>query len=84
MIKSNQTFSQCSYTKTDYPQMIQRLDEKTHFIFSHKKHKDRMYSNRKIKGGRKETTFYCDTCDRKAGIHQGECFKNFHTLKNYK
>lgn len=45
--------------------MIQRLDEKTHFIFSHKKHKDRMYSNRKIKGGKKETTFYCDTCDRK-------------------
>lgn len=34
--------------------------------------------------GRKETTFYCDTCDRKADIHQGECFKNFHILKNYK
>lgn len=64
---------------------IQRLDGKTHFIFSHTKHKDCMVcSNRTIKGGRKETTFYCDTCDRKPGLHPGECFKNYHTMKNYK
>lgn len=64
---------------------IQRLDEKTCFIFSHKKHKDCIVcSNRKIKGKRKETMFYCDTCDRNPGIHPGEYFKKFHTLKNYK
>lgn len=64
---------------------IQRLDGKSHFIFSHKKHKDCIVcSNRKIRGGRKETTFYCETCDRKPGLHPGECFKKYHTLKKFK
>lgn len=41
-------------------------------------------SNRKIPGGRKETSFYCDTCPRKPGLHPNGCFDRYHTKKDYK
>jgi hypothetical protein len=41
-------------------------------------------SNRKIKGGRRETVFYCNTCTRKPGLHSGECFEKYHSHKKYK
>ncbi|CAK9818387.1 hypothetical protein ANTQUA_LOCUS9790 [Anthophora quadrimaculata] len=41
-------------------------------------------SNRKIKGGRHQTNYFCDTCTRKPGLHVGECFEKYHTIKNYK
>ncbi|KAL2735720.1 piggyBac transposable element-derived protein 4-like [Vespula squamosa] len=41
-------------------------------------------SNRKIKGGRHQTNYFCDTCTRKPGLHVGECFEKYHTMENYK
>jgi len=32
----------------------------------------------------KETTYICETCDRKPGLHVGTCFKWYHTLKKLK
>ena len=29
-------------------------------------------------------TFFCETCERKLELHPGNCFKIYHTLKNYK
>lgn len=43
-----------------------------------------VYSNRKIKGGRRQTNYFCSTCSRKPGLHIGDCFEKFHTLQNYK
>lgn len=41
-------------------------------------------SQRSTPGGRKRTRLYCDTCPNKPGLHPGDCFKRFHTMKNYK
>lgn len=41
-------------------------------------------SNRKIKGGRRESAYHCDTCTRKPGLHIGDCFEKYHTQENYK
>lgn len=41
-------------------------------------------SNRKVPGGRKETTFYCATCPCKPGLHPNTCFDKYHTVKKYK
>lgn len=54
-------------------------------IFSPLK-KQRLYDvpNREIKGGRKETNFYCGICERKSALHSGERIKKYHALKTYK
>lgn len=65
----------------------QRLDGKLHIITLNpqKKHKDcAVCSNRKVPGGRKETSYICETCDRKPGLHVGQCFKRYHTMVNYR
>jgi len=64
----------------------QRLDGTGHFIYNNpNKHKDcTVCSNRKIPGGRHETTYFCDTCERKPGLHPGDCFKKYHTLLKFK
>lgn len=41
-------------------------------------------SNQKIKGGRRKTIYYCDTCPRKPGLHIGMCFEQYHTLSDFK
>lgn len=65
----------------------QRLDGRLHTILAHKygKHKDCVVcSNRKVKGGRHETVYFCDTCDKKPSLHIGECFRKYHTVKLYR
>mgnify|MGYP003406709624 FL=1 len=65
----------------------ERLNGKPHYNMriNNKKSKDCMVcSNRNIKGERHETYFFCETCTRKPGLHPGECFKRYHTLKDYK
>ncbi|CAK9833061.1 PiggyBac transposable element-derived protein 4 [Anthophora retusa] len=65
----------------------QRLNGKLHIITLHpqNKHKDcAVCSNRKVPGGRKEKSYICETCDRKPGLHVGQCFKRYHTMVNYK
>ena len=32
----------------------------------------------------KETQVFCETCERKPGLHPGNCFKIYPTLKDYK
>ena len=41
-------------------------------------------SDRKVKGGRHETRFICETCDRKPALHIGECFKKYHTMVKFR
>lgn len=41
-------------------------------------------SKRNIKNGRHETRYFCETCIRKPGLHPGNCFNRYHTMKNYK
>jgi len=65
----------------------QRLNGMLHVIIPHpeKKHKDCIVcSKENVPGGRKETTYICETCDRKPGLHMGMCFKRYHTLKKFK
>jgi hypothetical protein len=65
----------------------ERLNRKPHFIYSNEKSNSKdcaVCSNRRIKGGRRETVFYCNTCTRKPGLLPGECFKKYHSLKKYK
>lgn len=65
----------------------QRLDGKSHFIMQkiNKSTKDcAVCSDRKTPGGRRETSFYCETCTRQPGLHPGSCFKKYHTMRHYK
>jgi hypothetical protein len=65
----------------------ERLNRKPHFIYSNEKSNSKdcaVCSNRKMKGGRRETVFYCNTCTRKPGLHPGECFEKYHSLKKCK
>ncbi|KAK2588065.1 hypothetical protein KPH14_004130 [Odynerus spinipes] len=65
----------------------QRLNNELHIIQLNPlhKHKDcKVCSKRKIKGGRRETNYYCETCSDRPALHVGECFKRYHTLHQYK
>ena len=65
----------------------QRLNGMLHVIIPHpeKKHKDCIVCfKQNVPGGRKETTYICETCDRKPDLHVGMCFKRYHTLKKFK
>jgi Transposase IS4 len=65
----------------------ERLDGKSHFIMLRPNSRTKdcsVCSNRKIKGGRRETVYFCETCERKPGLHPGDCFKKYHTEVNYK
>jgi hypothetical protein len=65
---------------------MERLNGRLHFIVQKESMSTKDYmvcSNRQVKGGRWETSFYCKTCQRKPGLHPGSCFKKYHTLKNY-
>jgi hypothetical protein len=56
----------------------QGLNGMLHVIIPHpeKKHKDFIVcSKQSVPGGRKETTYICETCDRISGLHIGTCFK---------
>lgn len=66
---------------------LERLNGRLHII----RHDDNgncrdciVCSNRKIKGGRKQTRFYCDTCLKKPFMCIGNCFQKYHTLENFK
>ncbi|KAJ4440826.1 hypothetical protein ANN_10672 [Periplaneta americana] len=64
-----------------------RLNGKLHLIRAHERKVTKdcaVCSNRKVKGGRKETSFYCDTCERKPGLHPNKCFALYHTEKKYR
>jgi hypothetical protein len=65
----------------------ERLNGKPHFIYSNQKSNSKdcaVCSDRKVKGGRRETVFYCNTCARKPGLHPGECFEKYHSLQVYR
>lgn len=65
----------------------QRLNGMLHVIIPHpeKKHKDCIVcSKRNVPGGRRETTYICETCDRKPGLRVETCFKRYHTLEKFK
>lgn len=65
----------------------ERLNKFPHFIYHYeqKKHKDCIVcSNRKVKGGRKETYYYCKTCSNQPAMCPGDCFERYHTLKIFK
>ena len=41
-------------------------------------------SNRKVKGGRRESRYYCATCSAKPGLHIDDCFERHRTIQEYK
>lgn len=65
----------------------ERLNGKPHFIAKKPNNSTKdcvVCSKRNIPGGRKETTYFCETCSRHPGCHPGKCFKDYHTKKIYK
>lgn len=63
-----------------------RLDGRLHVIRSNpqRKTKDCMVCSNVCGMGRKRTTYYCDTCESKPGLHMGDCFELYHTKQVYK
>lgn len=65
----------------------ERLNGKLHIIRRNEggRSKDCLVcSNRRVKGGRRESGYHCGTCVRKPGLHIGDCFERYHTIDNYK
>lgn len=63
-----------------------RLNKKLHILdrSSDKSSREcRVCSDRK-NGNRRETNFYCRTCEDHPFMLIGACFEKYHTLKNYK
>lgn len=62
-----------------------RLNNKLHIPDVGQRKRDCIVcSNRKTPGGRRQTTYYCQTCTNQPAMHIGECFKTYHTVQNYK
>jgi hypothetical protein len=65
----------------------ERLDGKQHFIYANENSNSKdcaVCSISKIKGGRRETVYYCATCSGKPGLNPGDCFELYHTKVNFK
>ena len=64
----------------------ERLNNKPHFIYNDKKNRKDciVCSNRKVKGARRETKFYCKTCTLHPALCPGECFERYHTMRAFK
>jgi hypothetical protein len=63
----------------------ERLDGKEHFIYANSNSKDcAVCLNSKVKGGRRETVYYCATRSSKPGLNTGDCFELYHTKVNFK
>jgi hypothetical protein len=63
------------------------LDGKQHFIYANGNSNSKdcaVCLNSKIKGGRRETVYYCATCSSKPGLNPGDCFELYHTKVNFK
>jgi hypothetical protein len=63
-----------------------RLNGKLHVIIPHPEAKNKdclVCSKRNVSGGRRETTYICETCSRKRGLHLGNCFTRYRTMKNF-
>ncbi|XP_047361946.1 piggyBac transposable element-derived protein 4-like [Vespa velutina] len=62
-----------------------RLENKLHIPDVGQRKRDCIVcSDRKTPGGRRQTTYYCQTCTNQPAMHFGECFKVYHTVLNYK
>lgn len=62
-----------------------RLNNKLHIPNVGERKRDCIVcSDRKTPGGRRQTTFYCETCTNQPAMHVGNCFKLYHTVENYK
>ena len=63
----------------------ERFSNKQHFIGQNlEKPKDcAVCSNRKIKGERSKTSYFCKTCSRKPSLHPVDCFEKYHTIIHY-
>jgi Transposase IS4 len=63
----------------------ERLDAKTHFLGLAEKQRDcAVCSNRKVKGGRHLSLYFCKTCTAKPALHPVDCFEAYHSREDYK
>jgi hypothetical protein len=64
----------------------ERLGGKQHFIYANETNsKDcAVSSNSKMKGGCRETVYYCATRSSKPGLSPEDCFELYHTKVNFK
>ncbi|XP_058792504.1 piggyBac transposable element-derived protein 4-like [Phymastichus coffea] len=61
-----------------------RLNGKLHSILTGVRKDCKVCSRRSKPGKRHQTTYYCDTCPDKPGMHLGSCYLKYHTMQNYK
>jgi hypothetical protein len=73
--------------RTSTSDQKERLNGKLHVIIPYPQAKHKyclVCSKRTVPGGRRETTYICEICSRKTGLHIGNCFKRYHGMKNFK
>lgn len=63
----------------------ERFNGTLHILRENVKSRDySVSSNRKIKSRRRQTNYFCDTCNWKPGLYVGDCFNRYYTMKDYK
>ncbi|KAK2577923.1 hypothetical protein KPH14_011868 [Odynerus spinipes] len=61
-----------------------RLNGKLHNLLTGVRKDCKVCSQRNKPGKRHQTTYYCNTCPDKPGMHLGNCYMKYHTQKNYR
>lgn len=61
-----------------------RLTHNNHFIEKGKNKDCVVCSYRSIPGRRKQTVYYCKTCELKPAMCLDDCFERYHTIKHYR
>ena len=78
-----ENFGQTHQASTSCSEDI-RLNGKLHVIQTGKRNDCRVCSRRNESGKRHQTTYYCNTCPDKPGMHLGKCFTIYHTKQKYR
>ena len=65
------------------PPLLERLQEKKHFLSRSDKRKDCVVCSDRSSGTRHLTHFYCETCTNHPPLCPTDCCKLYHTVKDY-
>ena len=62
----------------------ERLNKTPHFTDKTPRGRNKNFLACSSNGNRKTRVLFCETCQRKPGLHPGDYFKKYHTMVNYK
>ena len=84
LIGNNKNVNAERRDRPSYADDHERLQKIPHFIAKAASGHTKVCMVCSTEQNRKTTVFYCETCSRRPGLHSEQCFKEYHTKKDYK